>query len=143
MNRILVVDDEDIQRRSMVLLLRRAGFTVEAAGSGGEALAKLAEGGYDAVLVDLMMPKLNGLEFARIVRARFPRVGVVLTSAYPLSRQQIERLGLGTIAFVPKPISLPELDARLRESIANAEHRNSTVMRNAASSYARGHSRRS
>jgi CheY-like chemotaxis protein len=119
MTRVLVVDDEEIQLRGTSLGLRREGFEVEVARGADDALAALSARPFDVVLVDLMMPKMNGLELARVVRERFAPLPVVLTSAYPLSRRQIDRLGLGEVAFVPKPSPVVELARKLRAVVSN------------------------
>jgi CheY-like chemotaxis protein len=113
MKRVLVVDDEEIQRRGTAHGLRHEGFEVEVASGCGEAMEVLGTKSIDVVLLDLMMPRVNGLELARMIRSRFPAIRIVLTSAYPLSRRQIERLGLGDIGFVAKLSPLPQLAAAL------------------------------
>jgi CheY-like chemotaxis protein len=65
-------------------------------------------------MIDLMMPDLNGLELARHIRHAFPRVRVVLSSAYHLSARQVERADCGAVAFVPKPYQVGEICRFLR-----------------------------
>lgn len=118
MPRVLIVDDEENQRRTLSIGLRLEGFDVIVASSSQEALQALAAGGYqggvDLALIDLMMPGLNGLELARQIRQSFPAVRVVLSSAYHLSARQVERADCGAIGFVPKPYRLAELCSFLR-----------------------------
>jgi CheY-like chemotaxis protein len=113
MNRVLIVDDEQIHLRSTAALLERAGFATDTALGGEEALEKLAEKPFDSVLVDLMMPRMNGLELVRTIRERHSGLRVVLTSSFPLSARQVERMGLGDVPFVPKPCPGHELAAAL------------------------------
>lgn len=117
MSRLLVVDDEANQRRSLAAGLRIEGFEVEVACSGLEALDLMARDPFDLVILDMMMPVMNGLECARQVHARFPRTRVALTSAYHLTEAQIERLNVGIVGFVPKPCRLDELATFVRAKL--------------------------
>lgn len=117
--RVLIVDDEDNLRRTLALGLKIEGFETEQASSGLEALDMLGRGvTVDVVLVDLMMPGLNGLEVARQITRIFPHVQVVLSSAYHLSRSQLDRANAGVIGFVPKPYSMADLATYLRDKVA-------------------------
>jgi CheY-like chemotaxis protein len=121
--RALVVDDEPNHRRCLALGLRLEGFTVAEAADAAAALAQLAGAPFDVAVVDVMMPGINGLELARRLRADYPRLRVVLMSAYHLTDQQVERANLGVVGFVPKPYRLEELTQMLRTAVA--EHSSS------------------
>jgi DNA-binding response OmpR family regulator len=114
---ILIVDDEENHRRSLAIGLRLEGFVVSEASDGESALDWLENHAPDLAIVDLMMPGINGLDLARRMRMRHPGVRVVLTSAYHLSERQVERAGVGAIAFVPKPYSMDELAGFLRAKL--------------------------
>jgi CheY-like chemotaxis protein len=116
--RVLVVDDEENQVRMLVSALRLEGFETSGTRDPDTVIALLAEETIDVVLVDLMMPILNGIELARKIRDAFPSVRVVLTSAYHLSERQLSRADCGVVGFVPKPYVLPELAEFLRAKIA-------------------------
>ena len=110
MPRVMIVDDEENQRRALAIGLRLEGFDVVLAASGAEALRLLAEPpAVDVAMIDLMMPGLNGLEVARQIRRAFPSVRIVLSSAYHLSARQVERADCGAVGFVPKPYKILEL----------------------------------
>ncbi len=115
---ILIIDDDPMQRRLIAAGLRAEGFVVATAASAIEAYSMLDEGAHDAVLVDLMMPVVNGLECARTLRTRYPRAVVVLMSAYHLGEAQLARADVGAVGFVPKPFAPPALADFLREKIA-------------------------
>lgn len=117
--RILIVDDEENQRRTLSIGLRMDGFDVRLAATADEALRVLAEGMTDLMLVDLMMPGINGLDLARQVRQLFPGVKVILTSAYHLSESQLLRADCGVVGFVPKPFEMRELVAFLQAKAAS------------------------
>lgn len=118
--RVLIVDDEANARRALAIGLRVEGFDVDEASDGNVALERLALRSADVCLVDLMMPNMNGLELSRQLRTRYPGVRIVLTSAYHLSERQLERTGLGPVAFVPKPFELEDLVKFLRRKSPEA-----------------------
>jgi len=115
--RILIVDDEPNQRTSLAIGLRLEGFEVSEAGDGIEALERLEHLDVDAAIVDVMMPRMNGLDLARRMAESYPAIRVLLTSAYHLSERQIERAGIAALAFVPKPCVVDELARYLREHL--------------------------
>jgi CheY-like chemotaxis protein len=114
MPRVLVVDDEENQRKTLSIGLKLEGFEVVAAANGEEALRLLAEKPVDVAMVDLMIPGMNGLELTRQIRRMFPNVRVFLASAYHLSARQMERADCGAVGFVPKPYKLADLSGLLR-----------------------------
>lgn len=116
--RILIVDDEENHRKTLAIGLRLEGFDVFDAHDGEHALQWLAQHDADLAIIDLMMPGINGLDLARRVRMQHPDVRLVLTSAYHLSERQIERVGVGAIAFVPKPYAMEELADFLRGKLS-------------------------
>jgi len=112
--RVLVVDDEANHARVMAIGLRIEGFDVETATNAEGALHRLGSQDFDLAVVDLMMPGTNGIQLARLLRERFPRTRVVLTSAYHLSERQLLRADCGAVAFVPKPFDVTDLARFLR-----------------------------
>lgn len=115
--RILIVDDEPNHRCSLAIGLRLEGFEVSEAPDGLAALQLVEEESVDVAIVDLMMPGMNGLDLARRLRLRAPRVLVVLTSAYHLSERQLARANVGAVGFVPKPYQLDDLVGFLRDKV--------------------------
>ena len=120
MARVLVVDDEENQVRVLAIGLRLEGFEVLTARSADTAFDVLAREPIDIAILDLMMPGTNGLELARQVRHHYPKVRVVLTSAYHLSERQLARADCGVVGFVPKPYELAELADFLRAKLAGS-----------------------
>ena len=123
--RVLVVDDSRVQRRILLASLRRWGYEVDEAGSGSEALNRLATRSYDFVLSDWMMPGLNGLELCRAFRA-LPREGYgyfILLTAKDEKSEVAQGLEVGADDFLAKPVSAAELHARMiaGERILNME----------------------
>lgn len=115
--RILIVDDESNQRKSLAIGLRLEGFGVLEAENGEQALEVLGREAVDLALVDLMMPGINGLDLARRMRFRHPEVRIVLTSAYHLSKRQLERAEIRVLGFVPKPFEMDDLVSFLRAKL--------------------------
>lgn len=107
--RILVVDDEPNEMRSLVIGLRLEGFDAVGAPSAAEALELLDKAQFSLVIIDLMMPEMNGLQLARTIRGAHPDVTTLLMSAYHLSPVQLARADTGVAGFVPKPFSFDEL----------------------------------
>lgn len=115
--KVLVVDDDPSQCRCMAIGLRVEGFEVVEALSGAQALDGLSADEVDAAVVDLMMPGMNGLEMCRVLKERFPCVGVVLTSAYHLSQRQLDLAGIGHAVFLGKPFTMEKLARVVRQRL--------------------------
>lgn len=104
----------------MAIGLRIEGFEVETARDAESAMTQLASSPFDMAIVDLMMPGINGIQLARMVRERHAGIRVVLTSAYHLSERQLVRADCGAVGFVPKPFDLSELARFLKAKMASA-----------------------
>jgi len=111
--RILVVDDEPQIRRIMRTTLTTAGYEVEEAKTGQEALTKLREYRPDLVLLDINMPGMSGLATCRELRAD-PNVAIIMLTVLNTEAAKVEALDAGADDFVIKPFSTPELLARIR-----------------------------
>lgn len=116
--RILIADDEANHRRCLSISLRMEGYDVLEASDGQHALEQLSRMPIHVVVCDLMMPRVDGLELARRTKLSYPDTGIVLMSAYHLTRSQLERAQVGDIRFLPKPYAFPELMSHLGDCIA-------------------------
>jgi two-component system response regulator MprA len=112
--RILVVDDEPAVRDSLERALRLEGYEISLAEDGEQALAALSQDGTDAVLLDVMMPGMDGLEVCRALRARGDRTPVLMLTARDAVSDRVAGLDAGADDYVVKPFALDELLARLR-----------------------------
>ena len=112
---ILVVDDERHVTRLIRLRLEGAGYQVETAHDGTEALERLERGGFDAVVTDFNMPRMDGQELCEAIRARFPEhpLPIFLMTARIDSALRAWAESLPGIDYLEKPISLRELVSRL------------------------------
>src|SRR2546422_9780081 len=111
---ILVVDDEPAVRDSLDRALRLEGYKVDLAADGAEALSALGADSPDAVVLDLMMPKVDGLEVCRRMRAAGDRTPVLVLTARVAVTDRVKGLDAGADDYVVKPFALDELLARLR-----------------------------
>jgi len=118
--RLLLIDDDSRLHELLRGYLVQHGFTVDGALDGEHGLAALAARGYDAVLLDVMMPGIDGLEVCRRIR-RTSRVPVVMLTARGDETDRIVGLELGADDYLPKPFNPRELLARLRAVLRRAQ----------------------
>ena len=111
---ILVVDDEPAVRDSLDRALRLEGYQVGLAADGAEALQMLGGDSPDAVVLDLMMPQVDGLEVCRRMRAAGDRTPVLVLTARDAVSDRVKGLDAGADDYLVKPFALDELLARLR-----------------------------
>lgn len=111
--RLLIVEDDPEIREPLAAFLRGKGFAVDEAGSAEDALPLLAGTGIDVVLLDVMLPGMDGLELCRMIRARGgPRV--IMLTALGEPTDKVVGLELGADDYISKPFDLRELLARVR-----------------------------
>ena len=115
--KVLLIEDEPELRRSILSFLNESGFLVEAAKDFPTAHEKAVLNAYDAVIVDITLPKGSGLDIVRLLRKENPNTGVIIISAKGSLDDKILGLDLGADDYLPKPFHLPELVARLRALI--------------------------
>jgi CheY-like chemotaxis protein len=124
--RVLVVDDNPGEVKALRIGLDLEGFLVTGVTAGRDALTQLGEHPYALVLIDMMMPEMNGLELARAVRDAHPTIPTILMSAYHLSPVQLARADTGAVGFVPKPFDFEELVRFIRRKIGLGAERETT-----------------
>jgi two-component system, OmpR family, response regulator MprA len=111
---ILVVDDEPAVRRALERALKLDSYEVKLAADGREALDHLAENPADAVILDVMMPEIDGLEVCRRMRAAGDRTPILMLTAKDSIDDRVNGLEVGADDYLVKPFALRELQARLR-----------------------------
>jgi two-component system response regulator MprA len=121
MTRVLIVDDEPAVRAALDRALRLDRYEVELAGDGREALDKLAESRLDAVVLDVAMPGIDGLEVCRRLREAGDRTPVLMLTARDAVDDRVAGLDAGADDYLVKPFALKELKARLRALLRRAE----------------------
>lgn len=112
--RILVVDDDRAVRDSLRRSLEFNGYTVDFASDGAEALARVPQANPDAIIMDVMMPRLNGLEATRALRSAGNDVPILVLTARDTVGNRVDGLDAGADDYLTKPFALEELLARLR-----------------------------
>jgi two-component system KDP operon response regulator KdpE len=113
MTRVLIVEDERPLLRALAMNLTARGYAVTEAETGAKALTALADRPHDAVVLDLGLPDMSGLDVIRAVRG-FASTPIIVLSARSGSSDKVQALDLGADDYVTKPFSVDELLARLR-----------------------------
>jgi two-component system copper resistance phosphate regulon response regulator CusR len=121
LRRILLVDDEARILDFVSRGLRREGFSVDVAADGKTGLERALSDSYDLVILDLLMPGLDGVSVLRGILARKPDQPVMVLSALSDIRSKVDCLELGAEDYVPKPFSLAELLARVHARLRSAD----------------------
>ena len=119
MSRILIVEDDERIRSSMRLALEEEGYTVDGVGSGEEAVARFGSEPYELVLIDLMLPGIDGFEACRALR-RTSTVPVIMVTARSDTHDVVAGLEAGADDYVTKPFVAKELAARIRALLRRA-----------------------
>ena len=113
--RVLVVNDDQQELRAFIVGLEKEGILAEGCTSPNDAVSIVSQNNVDVVLVDLMIPEMNGLQLARKLRQKFPHIITMLMSDYLLSPVQLAKADAGIVGFVPMPCKFCELSAFIRE----------------------------
>ena len=119
--RILVVDDEPAVRGSLERALRLDGYAVELAADGAEGLERLADRPADAIVLDLLMPEMDGLELCRRVRGAGDQTPILVLTARDQVTDRVAGLDAGADDYLVKPFALEELRARLRALLRRSQ----------------------
>ncbi len=112
--RLLLAEDEKSLSRALVKILEHANYSVDAVYDGVEALEYLKSANYDGVILDIMMPRKDGLEVLKTIRAEGSRIPVLLLTAKSEIDDKVKGLDLGANDYLTKPFAPPELLARIR-----------------------------
>ena len=126
---ILVVDDDDDARALLVKVIEADGLSARAASSGEDALARIAEGLPDLILLDAMMPGMDGFETCRRIKAsnRAAHVPVIFMTGLAETEHVVRGLAVGGVDYVTKPLKLAELMARVHVHLGNANKTRSAL----------------
>lgn len=111
--RVLLVEDSEVLRRTVRRALRHAGFAVDTAPDGEEGLALAESNDYDALVIDIMLPKLDGLSLLRRLRAAGKTTHVILLTARDTVDDRVEGFAQGADDYLVKPFAMAELIARV------------------------------
>ena len=114
---LLIVDDERSIRLSLRTILSNFGFEIVEAARGEEALALVRSESFDAVLLDINMPGMGGIEVCRLMRKAAPRLPILMLTVQGGEERKVEALDAGADDYITKPFQLRELTARLRGAV--------------------------
>ena len=120
-NKVLVVEDDDGIRQSLFETLGALGFAVGESRNGEEALTRLPMADYDAVLLDINMPGMGGMEACRRISQTYPGLPIIMLTVREEEDDKVRALDLGADDYVTKPFQIRELTARLRSAIRRAK----------------------
>lgn len=109
--RILVVDDDEMVLMALDELLKPEGYDVQTVGSGKEALKKLEQGPFDLIMLDVIMPEMDGFELCKRIREKeeYREIPVVFLTAKSREEDRVRGLEVGANLFLSKPISPDKL----------------------------------
>jgi DNA-binding NtrC family response regulator len=116
--KILLVDDEKDFLDVMSERIEARGMEVTTADSAAQALDKVESGGFDAIIVDLMMPGMDGLEALKAIKKKNPDLQVVLLTGHATVEKGIEAMKLGAMDFIEKPADLDKLTEIIKKAQA-------------------------
>lgn len=126
--RLLIAEDDPMLGQGLKQALQRAGYTVDLAVTGEEAMAATRAQSYALVLLDLGLPGVGGLEALKALRGRRDPTPVIIVTARDRPEQKVEGLDAGADDYVVKPFDLDELLARIRAHIRRGEQRTSDAL---------------
>lgn len=126
--RLLIAEDDPMLGPGLRRALQRAGYTVDLAASGDEAIAAARAQRYALILLDLGLPNVSGLQALRDLRGRRDATPVIIVTARDRPEQKVEGLDAGADDYVVKPFDLEELLARIRAQIRRREQRTSDAL---------------
>jgi len=118
--RLLIVEDEDLLRAQLVKALTDAGYVVDSSGDGETGLYQAREYDYDAAIIDLGLPKLNGIELIKAIRSEGMNFPVLILTARDNWTDKVEGLDSGADDYVVKPFQIEEIKARLNALLRRA-----------------------
>lgn len=130
MKKILIIEDEEKIARFVELELKHEGYEVEKTGDGRQGLMLAEQGGYDLILLDIMLPGINGIEILRRVRKQSD-VPVIMLTARDAVMDKVSGLDMGADDYITKPFAIEELLARIRVTLrkhSSDSNRNEVLM---------------
>jgi DNA-binding NtrC family response regulator len=116
--KVLLVDDEKDFLETLADRMRTRGMTVDTSASAIDALKRIETESYDAIILDLMMPGMDGLEALKLVKERRPELQVILLTGFGTLEKGIEAMKLGATDFVEKPADLETLTQKIKNAHA-------------------------
>lgn len=116
--KVLLVDDEQDFLSTLSERMTARGMDITTAGSPQEALSQVADGDFDVIVLDLMMPGMDGIETMKAIKRKNPEVQVILLSGHATFEKGIEAMKLGAVDFLEKPADIDALTAKIKKAQA-------------------------
>ncbi len=120
--RILIVDDEENARMALARLLAKEGFLVDSVANGYEALNYLRQQVVNIIVTDINMPEMDGITFLRELNKNFPKMNVIMITAYGGVESYLEAMNLGAFEYINKPVKIDELKLILKKVLRETVH---------------------
>ncbi len=120
MDKILIVDDDDELRTNIATVLDEKGYSTDTASSGLEAIEMSSTNNYDIVLLDIMMPGMNGMDVLFTLRRQSPKTKVIIITAFASIDTTVEAMKKGACDYIAKPFQSSELDIVIRKNLEEA-----------------------
>jgi len=114
---ILVIDDEQLNREALTLLLKGAGYQVRSAGSGEEALTILRQTAFDIVITDLFLPGVSGIGILKQVKNDAPDTNVIVITGQGSAETAVEAMKQGAFDYITKPLNFEELKVQINKAL--------------------------
>ncbi|OGQ96893.1 MAG: hypothetical protein A2521_04675 [Deltaproteobacteria bacterium RIFOXYD12_FULL_57_12] len=127
-DRLLIVEDEETLRDSLQRVFRREGFEVETAGNGEAALKILESSTYDLIIMDIILPGMNGIELLKRCRVQNPRQPVIVMTAFASLETAVEALRGGAYDYIVKPLIHEEIKQTVRNALREQSLANENVL---------------
>ena len=115
---VLIVDDEQEFRETISQRLQNRGFNVNTAANGKEALDSLEGYIYDAIVLDMLMPEMDGIETLKRIRQTHPEMQIIMLTGHATVQKGVEAVKLGAMDFLEKPADIETLTAKIQEAKA-------------------------
>lgn len=116
--RVLIVDDEEDFSAALSERMNAHGLKVNTASNGADALEKVQQGAYDAIILDLVMPGMDGIETLKRIREKKPELQVILLTGQASLQKGLESMKLGALDFLEKPADFSSLMEKIKEAKA-------------------------
>jgi DNA-binding NtrC family response regulator len=116
--KVLIVDDEVEFSSTLAERMTNRGLTVETVANGVDAVARIDKGSFDAIVLDMVMPGMDGIETLKRIREKKPDLQIILLTGHASLEKGIESIKLGALDFLEKPADLAQLLAKIQEAKA-------------------------
>ncbi len=126
--RLLIAEDDNDIRKALIALLQKNNYTVDGTDNGSDAYMFASQGQYDGIILDIMMPGLDGLEVLSKLRSEKNAVPVLLLTAKSEVEDRVKGLDAGADDYLPKPFSVSELLARVRAMLRRREQYQAEIL---------------